>query len=373
MSYETDSASDTHDLLDRLRLFLVTDDWTVNKWTSDTQMYHTDTGLSNADSMRLHVSKTLGSSADPMTCYFNFRSATRIVLFGNHDTSSMTLPVNPSYAGEVQGIGINGSTGYSGTGNWDAEPGAPVAGTTSDSIGACIGNLPNGTMTYWLFSNGDTVSLVVEIANDVYMHMSFGRLAGKGSYTGGMFYAASCNSYDPNYWYWFNSNSAFKYNRTSFFARQTSATHYSCMGVYFTADGVADWRHEGYEGNVNAGYASYLWPSGIPPYTNPAGSYTWALGQDFITRAPNTINAVAPMMPLYVMSLLASGRYCYLGYPEGIRLVNRSLYAGGESLVLGGSGGDEWVIFPAHQIGPDTYLPDCTNLYNQIGFAYKKS
>jgi hypothetical protein len=336
-------------------------------------MYNSSSGLTNAGSKRLHVSKSLGSSADPMICYFNFRSATRIVLFGNGETSTMVEPVNPSYSGEVQGIGINGSTGYSGAGNWDAEPGAPVAGATSENIGACITALPAGTMTYWFFSNGDTVSVVVEIASDVCMHMSFGRLANKGSYTGGMFYAASCNAYCPNFRYWTWSTTTYRYSRTSFLARQNAETHYSSMGVYFTADGVADWRHEGYEGSVNAGYASYLWPSGIPPYTNPAGYNTYALGQDFITRAPNTINAVAPMMPVYIMSKLASGRYCYLGHPEGIRLVNRSLYATGESVVLGGSGGDEWLVFPAHQIGPDVTHPTVANLYNQIGFAYKKS
>jgi hypothetical protein len=208
---------------------------------------------------------------------------------------------------------------------------------------------------------------------DTFCFMAFGRLTGKGSYSGGAFYAASSGSYRPSYAYWYNLLDNYLESRTAFLA-DVGTTNYGggAMGVYLTADSVSDWRHAGYEGVSSAGYTDYVRPAGLSQYKNPAQIDGRAIGLQFITRAPNTFNAIAPMCPAYILSKLATGRYCYLGYPEGVRFINRTQYNPGDSFVLGDTGGDEWVVFPAHQIGPDPDYPDC-DLWNEVGFAFRKN
>jgi hypothetical protein len=120
MSYEQSTAAGMHDLLDKLRLFLITDGWTVNEWSSDSQTYAGYAGLTASGSKRLHVEKDLGPTGDVMTCFFNFRSAERLFLF--EDIYPSGLGINNRYYGETRGIGINGSTGYDAStagSNWD--------------------------------------------------------------------------------------------------------------------------------------------------------------------------------------------------------------------------------------------------------------
>lgn len=380
MSFETGTASDMHDLLDRLRTFLIADGWSVDYWAADAQAYESWSGLTTAGSMRLHVHKTLGSGADTMTCYFNLRSATRLVLFGNHYPSSSQE--NSRYYAETRGIGVNGSTGYSGAYNWDAQPGAPLAGALSDNIGACITELPAGSFTYWLFANGDTIAVVAEIATDVYMHLAFGRLTNKGPYTGGMFYSASCASYQPSYNYWYRGGtySQYKDYRVAFLSRDGHPTTGYVGGttaVYLTADSVAGWRHSALEGNQSGGYAGRLYPGGVIVYPFTGFQYTneKSMSTMIVEAGPNDVNALSPMLPVSFMCALDSGRFCYLGHPEGIRILNRSLYAPGQSMILGGTGGEEWIVFPAHQVGPDPDYPGSGDYYldNRAGFAFRKS
>ena len=369
MAYEQSSAAGMHDLLDKLRLFLIADGWAVNDYSADSQMYRTWSGLDATGSYRLHVQKILGPIGDTETCYFNFRSATRLVLF--EDNYDYTSQINGRYRSEMRGIGINGSSAYSGGGYWDQQTGAPEAGATGKSIGACMTELPTGTIPYWFFSNGDTVVVVAEILTDTFSFMAFGRLTGKGSYSGGPFYAASSGSYCPSYQYWYNSGGNYEMVRTQFLA-DLNGTYGGSMAVRFIADGVTDWRHQGKEGSSSAGRTDYLRLAGLGPYSNPAQIQGRSVAVQFITRAPNTFNAIAPMCPAYVFSKLDTGRYSYLGYPEGIRIINRTQYNPGDSFILGDTGGEEWVVFPAHQIGPVPNYPSC-DLWNEIGFAFRKN
>ncbi len=77
------------------------------------------------------------------------------------------------------------------------------------------------------------------------------------------------------------------------------------------------------------------------------------------------------MMPNYILCKRATGRYCHIGYPEGLRCINCQPWNDGESFILGDSGGDEWVVFPSSLRTGDSHAPSAT-VYPKTGFAYKK-
>jgi hypothetical protein len=111
-----------------------------------------------------------------------------------------------------------------------------------------------------------------------------------------------------------------------------------------------------------------------PPYVIPSSSGRHGIASAVIMhRTPNTVNALNVMMPNYTFCQNVSGRYFYCGYPEGMRLINRTGFNTGDSFVLGDSGGDEWVVFPYHTVNAvDPYQATWTNVYPEYGIAYKK-
>ena len=374
MSYEHSTASSMHDLLDKLRLFLVAEGWTVNLYAADSQRYRTWTGLTDTGSYRLHVQKILGPTGDSEMCYFNFRSAERLVLFEAGYASAFPL-VNDRYYGEVRGIGINGSTGYSGAGNWDKEPGAPVDTSNSKGYGGCITEIPlASSFYYWFFTIGDTIAVVVNPSTDEYQFMVFGRLKKTGVYPGGAFYVASCNSYDPSYSYWYTSGSnTFAPNRVSLLtAPLTTTSGYSTAAVQLTLDAVSAWRHNGYPG-LGSTYSNCIIPLQYTQYLAVSTtSDKRFLGWPVLQATPNTLNAGCPMIPWHIVIKNAVSRWQYVGEVEGLRVINCTPYAGGETFVLGATGGDTWMVFPQHRKSADTYPSGLSTVYNfESGVAIK--
>lgn len=373
MSYEYSTASSMHDLLDKLRLFLVAEGWTVNLYAADSQRYQTHTGLTATGSYRLHVQKILGPTGDSEMCYFNFRSAERLTLF--ESAYSSPVLVNSRYYGEVRGIGINGSTGYSGAGNWDKEPGGTVDTSNSKGYGGCITELPlASSFYYWFFTVGDTVAVVVNPSTDEYQFMIFGRLKKTGVYPGGAFYVTSCNAYNPSYGYWGTSNGKFGSYRVSLLTAplSASATVYSSAAVQLTLDTVSAWRHNGYPG-LGSTYSNCIIPLQYTQYTNtPLASDMRFLGWPALKATPNTFNAGYPMIPWHIVVKNAAARWQYIGEIEGLRVINCSAYDGGETFVLGDTGGDTWMVFPQHRKSADTYALGLSTVYNyESGVAIK--
>lgn len=373
MSYEHSTASSMHDLLDKLRIFLLAEGWTVNQYAVDSQQYQTHAGLTATGSYRLHVQKILGPTGDSEMCYFNFRSAERLVLFEASYTSSPSI--NSRYYGEVRGIGINGSTGYSGAGNWDKEPGAPVDTSNSKGYGGCITEIPlASSFYYWFFTIGDTVAVVVSPSTDEYQFMIFGRLKKTGVYPGGAFYVASCNGYHPSYSYWSTSGGKFAGNRTSLLTMSLAAsvTAYGSAAVQLTLDGASEWRHNGYPG-LGSTYASCIIPVQYTQYNDLTVSSDWRfIGWPALRATPNTLNAGCPMIPWHIVIKNAASRWQYVGEVEGLRVINCTPYAGGETFVLGATGGDTWMVFPQHRKSADTYPLGLSTVYNfESGVAIK--
>jgi hypothetical protein len=144
------------------------------------------------------------------------------------------------------------------------------------------------------------------------------------------------------------------------------------------ADSATGWRFQGRAGStLTSGHQNRLIWSGAAPYLSPLSHGKDSLNQAVITRhTPNEQNALNVMGPIYALYKKNSTRYSYLGYVEGLRCINRSVYLPGDSFMLGDSGtGDEWVVFPHHAQGgasTDPFYPSANNFFPQYGFAVKK-
>lgn len=348
MAYETDTATGPDNLLDKLRIWLAANGWSVNSWATDNTTYESWTGLIGTGK-RLHVQKTAGDST---VMYFNLRSTVRGIPFEDH--SSSQTPISGKYHAEVTGLAINGSTGYSGSNTWDKQPG--YMQSTGGSWGAAITELSTTAIpAYYFYQDGDTVVVCVEYESGKYQWISFGLLEKQGSYTGGQFVAASLNGHWPSYQLLFDG-----IDKTSFFCRA-----YSMRGdgaVYFNADSLAAWRSNGYMGSKSGDdYAEEIeFPGVIPNHSNPSYQYYNTINSFFISRAPNHYNALAPMVPIYVLGKRTNGNYSLLGWPKSIRMLNCLYYDAAEEYTLGS---DVWMVFPGHSK---------SDADARMGFAVKK-
>ena len=336
MSYSTGASTGPDDLLDKLRIFLLADGWTVNLWDTDNTMKTAWDGLIGTGK-RLHVQKA--AVGDGTVMYFNFRSVNRGVIFSNYNIDS-TLESYSKYRAEITGIGMNGSTGYDVGETWDEQPGHTQT-DSGDAWGVCMTELSLSAIpAYHFVSVDDTVIVAVEYESSKFQWFCFGCLEKEGVYTGGQFFTGSVPSYAPSDWM---CGSTVK---TDFFAA-VGYLDYGHGAVYLTADGNTGWRSCGDQGSDSgADYANELWMPSFAPYETPSygKGYASILGY-FFSRSPNYFNALAPFAPLYMLVTRTSGNRSLVGIPAGIRYIAPKYYDAGDEVSYGG---DTWKIFPSH-------------------------
>lgn len=354
-----------HDLLGTVKTFLQTNGWTINKWELDEQGYTAWSGLDYTGAMRLHVQKT---ASDSTVMYFNFKSVKRGVIF--EDYFNFTSPINGRYYSEIRGIGINGSTGYNAGNSWDKQPGYPVSKGTSKSVGACITEVPaSGSNNYYIFYYTDSCVIVVQIGANRFMYLAFGLLEKSGVYTEGQFYAGSVESYQPSLRYWYESSNKRYAWRSAFLGNiiggYTGVD--STLAIYLNIDGSAAWRHNGQEGNGDTSTEVSLQTGVQVPYSKTAEKYAINLNEFIYDRSPNHFNGVSILAPVYIFVRRATERYTYIGKPEGIRVLNRSLYSSAAEFSIVS---DTWKVFPAFDIADE--LSTITNFSSHVGFAFLK-
>lgn len=358
MAYQASTFTGIHDLLDKIKIFLSSNGWTVNLWDDDITGYYSPSGVDYTNGKRLHIQKT---ADDGTVMYFNFRSVTRGFVF--EDYYQNTPQINGRYYSEIRGIAINGSTGFNAGNSWGYQPGAPV-GSSSKSCGGCITELPtSGTNNYFIFQNGDTVTVIVEIDTEVYMMLSFGCLQKSGTWTGGQFYTTSCCSYHPSYFYWYISGTTrheFKIQHLAY-----NLYNYGSSAVYLNLDSVAAWRFSGYPGSYISGYAQKINLGGQAPYVSLTGRCGNHLSCFALTRCPNDFNGLSVMIPLYVFCLKANSRWTFLGTLQDVRAISMSNYTSAQEFTIEA---DTWKVFPAHR----KEEPGITNLNGNVGLAFKK-
>lgn len=199
------SLTDTSNLLDLLRAFLVSRSWTVNSWTT------------SGSGKRLHVQK--GSDM-----FFNFRS-----LVNEYAQSGV-------FGGQVYGLALNGSTGYNGASAWYGQPGAPVDAGGRYRVPGIVG-IPGAINAAHFFSIDDTMIYVfVEYASGLYQWFMFGRPEVVGSWTGAMFIAANADG---------QSNSNASIPRCVAGRSSVDITGNANAYLYGTFDGVTGWAPAG--------------------------------------------------------------------------------------------------------------------------------
>ncbi len=348
MSYQTGVATDPDDLLDKLRLFLIAEGWTVDGWAADTYTRYTYSGMNPGNGYRLHVHK--GSA------YFNFRSCIRNTPFYTVVSDSVANGAG-YYAHEVTGIAMNGSTGYNGSLAWYEQPGAPQRAGTGGFYGVAVTRVPtSGIPAYIFFTVGQTVGVVVEIATNEFQWLLFGTLAKAGSYTGGMFYTGSNPGYAPETAY-LESDA---YGKGPF--ENPGATYYARTGVYLDGvDGYTGWRLD--VSSYLSAKENLLGPlaAGALESTSGAG-WNGSLLTALLAKEPNALNGNVALLPLYHCVGRSSGMVTYVGYPEGLAAVRMDYVNPKDEITLGS---DTWVLLASLKKG--------TGYSNQnLGLAVKK-
>ena len=416
MSYETGViTSGPNDLLDKLRVFLLADGWSVNEWADYDYNYDTGTGI-DGSGKKLCVQKT--SIGDASEMYFNFRSAVRGVV--SRDWLSLyykfTDPVT-RYQCELTGIALNGSTGYAatqdysitsvsneggkarlactsyhgafpgcsvtvaGTGVYDGVQTVTAVGTGTITIDTAYISTATGTVTTprrWDAQPGASVKndgyvwavCMAELSQSsmpAYFFFSDGdTVVVVIEYTAGKYQFLSFGCLEKQGVYTggqfftgsfdcYQAAQNFYFETSRFFAgfpQYGSTPNGAC---YLDADASANWR------------ISYSTTYGIIfsapfPYTY-ADKGNRSFGSYFVGRTPNSFNSLAPMCPLYVFTKRSDSYLSLLGWPKSIRIINTTNYSGGDEIVYGG---DTWKIFRETAYGAEPAY------YGKTGFAIKK-
>ena len=287
MAFETGSATDVYDLLDKLRAFAVAQGWTVNRWA-------------NGDELCLEHNGG----------YWNCKAV---------DDLGGTSPYLSSYQADDPGIRVRGSTGFSSGSSWDAQPNVSASE-------AGMGVFVDGDVkAYWLFADASAtyIHLAARINTNTYCHLQLGHLSKLGSWTGGQYLAGTI-------------------------ARNGTPGGYPiAVSLAAYGEGSGTIRAD-IDGATNAWQSMGGNPSG---QLDCEGGYVKSIQRGANNRllgsllgaAPATWDGRSPMWPCPVLLQRPSSRYSIAGYPLDMRVLNiQNLEA--ERVLTYGS--DEWLVFP---------------------------
>ena len=314
MAYQTASATDSPDLLDQLRLFLIGAGWTVDFWGD----------VSTNKALCVHRG----------TFYATFRTYAT----GGTGVGTGTDP--------APFVGVTGHSGYSGT---------PGPGTLTQASTELLTNGMPGPYVGYDFFEGDGTSgpyihVVVETQAGVFKHFGSGTLNKEGAITSGQYVYCSR-------WYYNDSvNSNYPISNPD----QASPAHlvpfdtrnsYVATYVRADADGTSPYWMGG--SNLNGGFSQNS-PS--------VGNYETLRGPHL--SSPSSLTGRTPLWPLWMIGRRLSNLYSPLGYPPDFRYIRIDNYNPKDVLTLGT---DQWKVFPViRKNGPTGEVN--SGLY---GYAYR--
>jgi hypothetical protein len=326
MAYETGSATTTLDLLEKFRLFLIANGWTVNR------------NVAAGSGREVCVSKG--------TSYFNMRAY-----------SNEAITVNGSSTAGKYGIALNGSDGYAGGSAWDRQPGYPLrtVSTGGDQAHATLEVVANTANfpSYFFFAEGDCAYLELEVTAGQYQRLGFGKLDLFAPVTG-----------DGRFFYATNYTHPVLAGTTAWLTNDMDQINYSHECVPF--------RSASYNSQSKQG-SSYL-RAAFDSFNNWAGSARTAgfseTGQACIGSrsisfpiedwAPSPLNGVGIIVPQTVGVLRGDTLINPVGVLPNIRYMDMTNYSPGAEFAFGG---DTWKVFPWYQKG---------GVGGMRGIAYKK-
>lgn len=317
MAYQSASATDAADLLDKLRLFLQGAGWTIDAWAD-----------------------YLGGKAlcvNRSGCYATFR----------------TIPTGGTGVGvgsdPAPFIGVLGHTGYSG---------AATPGNLAEASPELLSNAMAGPYVGYDFfegvgADGPYVHVVVETQAGIFKHFGSGVLNREGVFTSGQYLHAARWHYNdsPSSSYPIsNPDYANPAHHTPFDARASYA------GTYVRAD--VDGASPNWMGGNNLGGG----------FSQNGGGSSSALDAATL-RGPYLAGASAltgrtPLWPLWLLGRRPSNLGSPLGYPPDLRFIRMDNYNPKDVLTLGT---DQWKVFPLIRKNGATGEPN-SGVY---GYAYR--
>jgi hypothetical protein len=319
MAYETGTANNINDLLDKFRLFAIAQGWSVNRWA------------------------TVGSGRELCiqkgSAFFNFRSV-----------NNETTVINGSSGAGRYGLNMNGSDGYDGGSAWDRQPGYPLR---TSSTGGDQGHVFTPTFfsagpypAYHFFAPDDkTLYGVLEVVTGTFLHWGLGSLdlfngaapgGGRFIYGTGGSYPSTATSGSV----WLAStadNGSYALELVpGRFADYAATSGSACSG-----------------GHLRCAFGSFdNWAGSgkIPNNTNQFECWQGGGVHDRVLRdySPSTLNGIGLLTPMTASVNRANEYLQPVGVFPGIRYMDMTNYLPGDEFTFGS---DTWKVFPWFQKG----------------------
>lgn len=296
MAYETGVATSQHDLLDKLRIFLVANGWAQNKWAVEGSGYG------------LCVQKEL--------VFANFRS---VVLNENILGDVSLLP-------KSAGIFCNVSTGYAAGSVVLGQPGSPLI-----KMGFKYAMLmPTDTSNieeYYFFTSGNNIDVVAKknAATSGYYSMHVGEVSEK---FGDFYHCSYFTGLTPP-----DSSSIYIYKpfARTYFTDHTSAGY----GLRVTSGSAVEWY-----GVVSSNTGKSFYYDTVPNF----GDHTSVLNAGFSTSLmaiPASPSGNITLYPIYI-GAYRSSTAVPLGIVSTLRMCNATYVTNGDEITIGA---DVWKLF----------------------------
>lgn len=330
MPYQMGVANDQYDLIDKLRLFLIENGWTVNLYADDASSYYTYSWSQSQQGKRLHVSRN--------GRFLNFRAATRATVYSKYSTSAWsptTVDGFSQWPTQFTGIAFYRSTGFDATKSWDSQPGntswTPDITKTMGAGCRLIGAVPS----YRFFLLNDPFMLLVAIEYEVgkFRHMLMCDLQKYGDFVGGELHAGPTSMGTPN--------TAGGWNGVPLgdnYTGDTSSGYDCAIRAVGLGPNGSDWcrgRPDSYANNL----VKLPLKDASPTEILNAGDFDFAM----LACMPSNYTGIVPLVPLRLACYYTNGTEVrLLGEVPGLK-VTRSGYKTGDIITMGA---DRWMVVP---------------------------
>lgn len=234
---------------------------------------------------------------------------------------------------------------------------------------AALWNRYNGPYTnYFFYSNGNSVQVVVEVTPLVFTHFSFGVVDKFGTWTGGEFVTGSymyTNGWYTSGGYWYSTIGNYGSNPFAEYGIN-NGTNYGAGYTYYPQGSFGDYRDWAVMGTstlVN-NQRSRL---GAPYYiqTNALYLFNYNLIDILLYCSPNTFNSRTALFPTYLhLYDQSSLRYHLLGHVDSVKVLNMELIDPKETIEL------NWDVYPIFQKAGDASV---ATVSGNIALAYNKN
>ena len=338
MAYETGTASNIADLMDKLQIFAVANGWTKNEPAG-----------SIVD--RLSINRN--------SVYVQFRWAT---------TSPTAVAVYQSLGFSGTGTNPGGHTSDSGQGL------APATAATDANIRTARHVLiPNSSMSYWFFESDYYIHVVITRAALQYSHFGFGELVKQGTWTGGEYaYGQVFATATQNIQ--LATSSSFLLDGQLGSGGLSDATTYRPFAATVHVESLPAqaastkwalcWGDAGNPTN-NAGTDR----ASLQRYNVLGGFRSGPIASSF---ARMTLSATSGLTSMYPIALFyfggvvgGIGQWYPLGYMADVRGIDTQVFSETQEITVGA---DTWVVFPVTH----KFATQANGNCRSMGVAYKK-